>query len=103
MNWHYDNIINIMIMKYDLAVQPGSSAKNKTAGWRDQRPVFDKEKCIGCGQCAQVCPEGVCFPSGKKNKQGKIYYDCDLDFCKGCGLCAEVCPVKAIKMVPEKK
>jgi pyruvate ferredoxin oxidoreductase delta subunit len=90
-------------MNYPLEVQPGSTIKNKTGGWRVAKPVVDHEVCIGCDMCRKVCPEGVCFPTGEKNSKGRIFYDRDLDFCKGCGLCAKECPVKAIKMVDDFK
>jgi pyruvate ferredoxin oxidoreductase delta subunit len=90
-------------MNYPLEVQPGSTIKNKTGGWRVAKPVVDHEVCIGCDMCRKVCPEGVCFPTGEKNSKGRIFYDRDLDFCKGCGLCAKECPVTAIKMVDDFK
>ncbi len=77
---------------------PGSSIEYKTSGWRTFKPVFDRKKCIKCGQCEQVCPEGVCFYNKAKDA-----YDVDLTYCKGCGLCAKICPAKAIHMEIEEK
>lgn len=91
------------LKKHNLAVEPGSSKNNKTGGWRTFKPVVDCEKCIGCGNCERVCPEGVCFKSDKKNSQKITYYENDLEYCKGCGLCAKECPVKAIHMEREEK
>jgi len=88
-------------MKKPIEAQPGS--QNKTGSWRNTHPVFDHEKCIACGKCESVCPEGCVFRVGEKVLQGKMFYECDLDYCKGCGLCAAECPVKCIKMVPEEK
>ncbi|HMB26240.1 MAG TPA: 4Fe-4S binding protein [Patescibacteria group bacterium] len=90
-------------MKKNLAVSPGTTKKNKTGGWRTYGPEIDQSRCIGCGQCAQVCPEGCIFPVGDKALQGKIVYEKDLDYCKGCGLCAAKCPVKCIEMKLEDK
>ena len=91
-------------MKNILTCQPGTTSRVKTGNWRQQHwPEIDHETCIGCGQCEIVCPEGICFKVGEKNKAGKFFYEKDLDYCKGCGLCAEVCPVKAIIMREEKK
>jgi len=90
-------------MKYPLSVKPGSTTVNKTGSWRTLKPMIDTEKCIGCGTCERVCPEGACFPTGKTNAAKKTYYAVDYDFCKGCGICAEECPVKAIAMEWEKK
>ena len=52
--------------------------------------AFDKEKCVGCGRCAEVCPHGV-FEIG--DKKARI---ADRDLCMECGACALNCPAKAI-------
>ena len=84
----------------EITSKPNSLRKNKTGGWRTYRPNFSRERCIACGQCAQVCPEGIIEKFEDKNKP---YYRPDLEYCKGCGICAEICPAKAIKMEMDKK
>jgi pyruvate ferredoxin oxidoreductase delta subunit len=90
-------------MRINITVKPGTSRENKTGNWRTYKPIVDHEKCIACGTCARVCPEGCVFAVGDKALQGKIFYEIDLDYCKGCGICAEQCPVKCIKMELEDK
>ncbi|HMB65836.1 MAG TPA: 4Fe-4S binding protein [Patescibacteria group bacterium] len=87
-------------MEIDITSQPGSTQKNKTGGWRTFYPETDQDKCIGCGLCAKMCPEGCIHM--KKGKKG-LKPQTDYDYCKGCGLCAAHCPVKAIKMKREEK
>lgn len=53
-------------------------------------PEINKEKCIGCGQCAKVCPALVLEVTEKKSK---VIYD---EVCTGCGHCWAVCPEEAI-------
>lgn len=48
------------------------------------------ERCIGCGQCMQVCPEGAL--SFDEKRQPVL----NRDLCTGCGLCTAVCPSKTL-------
>lgn len=86
-------------MKHNLAVEPGSTKKNKTGSWGTYYAHIDKEKCIGCATCRQVCPDCICGPTGEVNSRGRKVFQNDLDYCKGCGLCAQECPAKAISMI----
>ncbi|MCK9439057.1 MAG: 4Fe-4S binding protein [Patescibacteria group bacterium] len=83
-----------------MIVKPNSSLENKTGSWRSYRPEIDVDKCIACGLCAKICPDGAARLAKIK---GKVKAKIDYDYCKGCGLCAKECPVKAISMKEEKK
>jgi heterodisulfide reductase subunit A len=52
----------------------------------------DKEKCIGCGACASICPfnaiEWSAFGEPKVIDAA----------CEGCGICSAVCPVSAMQL-----
>lgn len=58
-----------------------------------EKPVFDLDKCTGCGQCAKICPFGALKMVAGKPKFNRF-------ICEGCGVCEEQCPVGAIKMKP---
>ena len=50
-----------------------------------------KEKCTGCGACAQHCPtESIVM---KRDEEGFLYPVADPERCAACGLCEEICPV----------
>ena len=50
--------------------------------------LFAEEKCTGCGECIEVCPEKAIRIQGKASCT-------DRRLCKGAGLCADVCPNEA--------
>jgi NAD-dependent dihydropyrimidine dehydrogenase PreA subunit len=52
----------------------------------------DREKCIGCGQCVEICPVQVIKMEGD-------FPVVDLEWCIGCGVCAGPCPSGAVKLV----
>ena len=49
---------------------------------------FDVEKCTGCGQCVEACPEGAIQIIRDKSKTKR-------EKCQGHGDCVEICPYDA--------
>ena len=54
--------------------------------------AYDREACIGCGACAEVCPHRVFTFDGDKAAMG------DADLCMECGACRRNCPAEAIRV-----
>lgn len=48
--------------------------------------MFNKDRCMGCGTCKQVCPLHTPYPSP----------DFRGDACLHCGRCIEACPTEAL-------
>ncbi len=65
------------------------------ARWAAPKPRIARKACIGCGKCAQICPQKVI--TIRKQKAGINYKDCIHCFC-----CHEMCPVKAVKVKRNK-
>ena len=67
----------------------------------NHRAVIDKEKCIECGKCTQVCPYNALIhqhrPCMRSCKVNAISMDADKkavidnDKCVSCGACARAC------------
>jgi pyruvate formate lyase activating enzyme len=56
-----------------------------------QEIAFSPSECIGCGACAEACPQGAVDLS----LPGRIL----RDRCDCCGACAEACPGKGLRLI----
>ncbi len=57
------------------------------------KPIFDYNKCNGCGKCAQICQfSAIKMVSGRPQLEPFT--------CEGCGACEIICPQKAINFKP---
>ena len=107
----------------DGSWENGTSAYEKR-GVEAFVPVWNKENCIQCNQCAYVCPHAVIRPFVLDDEEIKGYDGDSIEMkapaamkgmhfvikpsvldCLGCGNCADICPGnpktgKALTMVP---
>ena len=52
--------------------------------------AVEKEKCIACGRCVDICPANIFL---KEDDKISLQYE---DNCIGCGHCVSVCPQDAV-------
>lgn len=101
--WHLLNsthIFAITHVKGHVATGMGGAIKNFGMGGvtketkkrmhHGSRPIYNKDACIYCGVCAEVCPFEAIKIKGNKLKQ-------NMRSCFGCGVCIENCDAGAMK------
>ena len=67
------------------------------------RLIYEKEKCVGCGNCVIVCPLNLSLEvRAKGGKGGNVVKVKDgtleIEECPVCGLCVRFCPFNALKL-----
>ena len=110
-----------VFLPYADGVVPVETTKYEKRGIATDVPKWIPENCIGCNQCALVCPHAAIRPflfteeeakaapascetkkaigKGFENYTYRLQVD-PLD-CQGCGSCANVCPAKNKALVME--
>lgn len=58
--------------------------------------IYDKNKCVGCNKCVNICQVDLLVPNPEKGKPPVVLYPGE---CWYCGCCVMECPVEgAIKL-----
>jgi len=66
-------------------------------GFRGKHEI-DKEKCIGCGACAQICTaDAIEIIDGPDKRIVRVNYG----HCSFCAFCQDECPTQAIRLTKE--
>lgn len=71
----------------DLHLLLSPSEKQRTEFWCGQVAHIDKQRCIECGLCQELCRFGAIND-----------FRVDAVSCEGCGFCSRICPAEAITM-----
>ena len=78
-----------------LLLQPDVREKHNFSGGK--LAFIVREKCIGCGKCAEVCNFSAVALNGPANDVVEKTYAIDPISCEGCGVCVHFCPANAIE------
>lgn len=87
----------VVRLAVDEELGSGLTSFKLISGLLIQRPVVDKDKCIGCGICVQACPieKKAIKMVHRKRRSYPLYY---YNRCIRCYCCQEMCPAGAISV-----
>ena len=90
------NITETMTSSLAAAAKANSLISKGTITLEPNLVIIDKEECIWCGKCEEICTYGAIVKAafGEKIIAGVIDAAC-----KGCGACLPVCPEDAIELL----
>ncbi len=71
---------------------------NKQLALDPIKAEVDLEKCVGCGECAKVCPFGAITMKKRLDKKKRKYAEVNKALCQGCGCCMAACRKEAIQV-----
>jgi pyruvate ferredoxin oxidoreductase gamma subunit len=87
-----------------LTTQANSILKDLSGSRQGFLPEFNREKCIDCAACDNVCPD-FCFVweegEDKRGRKQMFLKGIDYQYCKGCLKCVEACPTDALNDLRE--
>lgn len=88
-----------------VITNPGNSVlKDLSASRQGFLPAFNREVCIHCAACDQVCPDYCFVWAPEVDKKGNVHQflqGIDYQYCKGCQKCVEACPTDALGTLRE--
>lgn len=96
LGWLMAKRMNLVMVDVDvdapnLSLVIGGTLKNSLPIEATEKAFILEEKCDGCGNCAEKCPEGAIQILEGKAVVSRL-------FCSGCGVCSLVCPESAIEL-----
>jgi formate hydrogenlyase subunit 6/NADH:ubiquinone oxidoreductase subunit I len=66
---------------------------------------FDKDTCISCKLCANICPNNAIemkpAPEKFQDSYSKVYPEVDLGKCCFCRLCEDICPTHSLQLTDD--
>ncbi|MCH6265676.1 MULTISPECIES: 2-oxoacid:acceptor oxidoreductase family protein [Neobacillus] len=82
-----------------ITTQANSILKDLSGSRQGFLPQFERDKCIDCAACDNVCPD-FCFVweegEDKRGRKQMFLKGIDYQYCKGCLKCVEACPTSAL-------
>lgn len=86
------------LFKKPITIQFPKESKTISRDYRGEHR-WDMSKCIGCGICANACPNrAIEMVEVRHAGKTKKYPNIDMGKCCFCGLCQDICPTSAIKL-----